>query len=212
YFVHEHFQRFATKEHRREGSPLYFVGVLLAGFLPWTGFFGAFRRAWPGRTREAMRARSSETFLFVYAVLVFLFFSVSKSKLIPYLEPIWPATAVLLALGVERSRAAGSPFRVERKITAFFFGVLLAGAAVFAFGVGFADRFRISGPAALVCAGLLAGFLAALLPIRATERLWKSEPALLIAAPWCLFLLGAFLAFAPAARAITPWPLVESLR
>ena len=26
YFVHEHFDRFAKSEHRREGSPLYFVG------------------------------------------------------------------------------------------------------------------------------------------------------------------------------------------
>ena len=48
YFVHEHFQRFATTEHRRTGPAAYFVPVLLAGFLPWTAFFGRFPRVLAG--------------------------------------------------------------------------------------------------------------------------------------------------------------------
>ena len=40
YFVHEHFDRFAKTEHKRTGPLVYFVPVLLAGFLPWTAFLG----------------------------------------------------------------------------------------------------------------------------------------------------------------------------
>src|ERR1019366_6140534 len=71
YFVHEHFQRFATTEHRRAGPPVYFIPVLLAGFLPWTGFFGRFREVWPGFSRGGWRARGTEGFLWIWSVLGF---------------------------------------------------------------------------------------------------------------------------------------------
>ena len=96
YFVEQHFRRFFTKYYRRQGSSFYFVGVLLAGFLPWTGFFGRFRETFPTR-RSAFRERPTESFLWIWALLVFLFFTASKSKLIPYVEPIWASLGVLLA-------------------------------------------------------------------------------------------------------------------
>ncbi len=114
YFVHEHFDRFAKTEHKRTGPLVYFVPVLLAGFLPWTAFLGRWKETWPGLSRAAWRARATEGFLWMFSGLVFVFFSVSRSKLIPYVLPIWPALAVLLALGIERARARGASFRGER--------------------------------------------------------------------------------------------------
>ena len=62
----------------------------------------------------------------MFSGLVFVFFSVSRSKLIPYVLPIWPALAVLLALGIERARAKGAAFHGERIATGVLFGALLA--------------------------------------------------------------------------------------
>ena len=58
YFVHEHFERFAKTEHQRDGPLVYFVPVVLAGFLPWTAFLGRLRETWPGlaRARRGRRA------------------------------------------------------------------------------------------------------------------------------------------------------------
>ena len=58
FFVHEHFERFLTKAHRREEPWWYFWPILFAGFLPWmlTLVAGCDRRLAP-RTRAPARSR-----------------------------------------------------------------------------------------------------------------------------------------------------------
>jgi 4-amino-4-deoxy-L-arabinose transferase-like glycosyltransferase len=208
YFVHEHFQRFATTEHRRAGPPVYFIPVLLAGFLPWTGFFGRFREAWPGFTRGAWRARSTEAFLWIWALLVFAFFSASKSKLIPYVLPIWPALSVLLALGIERARARGAEFRGDRRLTAVLFGLLFAAAAAYGWGAGFLERFGSGRSGLLALGALLGGFL-----VNVSPRLFglrrEGDPVPWVAAPWLTFVAGLLIVLPGAAREITPWPIAS---
>ena len=208
YFVHEHFQRFATTEHRRTGSAVYFVPVLVAGFLPWTAFFGRFRESWPGFTRGAWRARSTEAFLWIWALLVFAFFSASRSKLIPYVLPIWPALSVLLALGIERARARGAEFRGDRRLAAVFFGLLFAAAAVYGWGAGFLERFGSGRTGLLALGALLGGFL-----VNVSPRLFglrrEGDPVPWVAAPWLAFVAGLLVVLPGAARLVTPWPVVE---
>jgi len=49
FFIHEHFERFATAEAHRAGPWWYFVPILLLGMMPWTAALpGALRRAWDG--------------------------------------------------------------------------------------------------------------------------------------------------------------------
>ncbi len=88
FFVHEHFQRFATGSAKRAGPLFYFVPVFALGFLPGLAFFGAaLRRAW---------RRTDEGFFFlIWFAAVFVFFSLSRSKLPPYLFPAIPAAAWL---------------------------------------------------------------------------------------------------------------------
>ncbi len=208
YFVHEHFQRFATTEHRRTGPLLYFVPVLAAGFLPWTGFFGRFREAWPGFSRGAWRARATEGLLWSWSVVVFVFFSASKSKLIPYVLPIWPALSVLLALGIERARARGAEFRGDRRATAACFGLLFAAAAVYGWGAGYLDRFGNGRTGLLALAGLLGGFA-----VNVSPRLFGSrrerDPVPWVAAPWLVFVAGLLAVLPGAARQVTPWPIAS---
>ena len=208
YFVHEHFQRFATAESRRPGPSMYFVPVLLAGFLPWTGFFGRFREAWPGFSRGAWRARGTEAFLWIWSILVFVFFSASRSKLIPYVLPIWPALAVLLALGIERARQRGAEFRADRRITAAFFGLLFTAALAWGWGAGYLERFGSARTGLLALVALLGGFV-----VNVSPRLFGArrggDPVLPVAAPWLATVAGLLIVLPGAAREITPWPVAS---
>ena len=215
YFVNEHFKRFLSPGHRRSGSRFYFVGVLLAGLLPWTGFLGRIGLSFPGRGRTAWRDRATEGYLWSFSVLVFLFFTVSRSKLVPYILPIWPALAVLLAIGIERARVRGAAFLADRRITAGFYGLLLAGVLAAGYGGRYAERFGVEGPAALLVAALALGFLLNLpWPFRGRPRpvaLSTERLAVTTIVPWLLFLGGAVWALPTVARQITPWPLVKTL-
>lgn len=96
FFIYEHYTRFTTKQLGRYQPWYYFVPILLAGMLPWTVLmFDTLIRTWrdsklPGKAFNAAR------FLLVWAVFIYLFFSVSDSKLPSYLLPIFPALALLM--------------------------------------------------------------------------------------------------------------------
>ncbi|HEY4345726.1 MAG TPA: phospholipid carrier-dependent glycosyltransferase [Parvibaculum sp.] len=95
YFVHEHFMRFTTTVHKRDEPIWYFIPVLLIGFLPWTGYlWRAIKDALPRWSRRS--ERPVEMFLILWIAIIFVFFSVSDSKLPPYILPVFPPLAVLL--------------------------------------------------------------------------------------------------------------------
>ncbi|HWZ85875.1 MAG TPA: phospholipid carrier-dependent glycosyltransferase [Thermoanaerobaculia bacterium] len=97
FFIHEHFQRFATGAAKRHGPVYYFVPVFAAGFLPGLAFFFA-------GARRACRRADDGFFFFVWFALVFGFFSLSQSKLPPYIFPAIPAAAALAARGIGGTR------------------------------------------------------------------------------------------------------------
>ncbi|HJU83338.1 MAG TPA: glycosyltransferase family 39 protein [Holophagaceae bacterium] len=101
FFVHEHFARFLTHEHARQGSDnpildkLYFLPILAAGLLPWlSACVTGLRRAWSGAQRGHLEGPSAALHRWtVGATLLaaawpFFFFSVSGSKLPPYILPV----------------------------------------------------------------------------------------------------------------------------
>jgi 4-amino-4-deoxy-L-arabinose transferase-like glycosyltransferase len=96
YLIHEHFERFTTTEHGRIGPWWYFIPVVLLGIFPWTGFlWGALRDALSGGWGNR-RENAEAWFLVIWAAFIFLFFSKSQSKLIPYILPVFPPLAVLI--------------------------------------------------------------------------------------------------------------------
>jgi 4-amino-4-deoxy-L-arabinose transferase-like glycosyltransferase len=96
FFIHEHFTRFLTSEHHREGAWWYFIPILAVGILPWlTVLVWTVRRMW----RNAPTATNGfrwERFALVWSAFIFVFFSASGSKLPSYILPIFPALALLL--------------------------------------------------------------------------------------------------------------------
>jgi len=91
FFVQEHFQRFTTQMHHRVHPPWYFIPVLAAGMAPWLVPLGH------AAVRAFRRRTDTELMLWIWALIVFVFFSASGSKLPPYILPIFPALAVLAA-------------------------------------------------------------------------------------------------------------------
>lgn len=95
FFVHEHFQRFMMKGHKREGGWYYFLVLLIPGLLPWITLLPQSLAAGVKRQAGAFQPR---LMILIWAVFIFLFFSYSTSKLPGYIVPIFPALALLAAL------------------------------------------------------------------------------------------------------------------
>jgi len=108
FFVHEHFQRFLTTTHHRTGPPWYFVLIVGVGFLPWLGLGWRMVKEVRHEKRDEMRsdprgaALRPKLLLAMWAGTIFVFFSLSSSKLPGYIVPVFPALAVLAALALER--------------------------------------------------------------------------------------------------------------
>jgi 4-amino-4-deoxy-L-arabinose transferase-like glycosyltransferase len=118
FFVHEHFTRFTTTEHHRGQPWWFFVPVLALGALPWT--VPMLCGLWRAFTERREGAFAPFRFLAVWTVLVFVFFSASGSKLVPYVLPAFPALALLGG----RYVCAANPVSLARQL---FWSGLAAG-------------------------------------------------------------------------------------
>ena len=94
FFIHEHFARYLTRVHQREGAWWYYLPFLLGGMLPWVSGLPWLVK----RNTSAARGRaiSATDVLVAYSAFVLLFFSASGSKLPSYILPMFPAMALLL--------------------------------------------------------------------------------------------------------------------
>jgi 4-amino-4-deoxy-L-arabinose transferase-like glycosyltransferase len=151
YFVHEHFLRYTTKVHKRYEPAWFFVPILLGGMLPWTVFLPrAIANAW----RTVGEERRALQLLLLWAGLVFAFFSLSDSKLVPYILPVLPPLALLLGRDIAMGAAAWE--RADRRSWAYL-SLLACGVVL---GAAFLSLHRI--PKAAASADLLGGFAYAL--------------------------------------------------
>jgi 4-amino-4-deoxy-L-arabinose transferase-like glycosyltransferase len=97
YFIEQHFLRYINPSVGHYQPNWYFIPCLLIGLFPWTVFLlQAVIAALPRHFKEIKHNRI-EMFWLLWAGLIFLFFSFSKSKLIPYILPVFPPLAMLIA-------------------------------------------------------------------------------------------------------------------
>lgn len=96
FFIHEHLERYTSTVHQREGGYWYFVPVFLLGIFPWVAVTlrslirPEFISHPPGEP-----AFDAERFLWSFALVVFVFFSIGQSKLPSYILPMMPVVAVM---------------------------------------------------------------------------------------------------------------------
>ncbi len=88
FFVDQHFLRFLTSKHKRTGPIYYFLPVLFGGLFPWSILLP--RAVWRFFALKEVRL------FLVWSAITFVFFSVSKSKLPPYILPIFPALSLVI--------------------------------------------------------------------------------------------------------------------
>ncbi|WP_257308791.1 glycosyltransferase family 39 protein [Geothrix fuzhouensis] len=142
FFIHEHFTRFLTHEHARQGSnnwlldKLYFLGVLGVGLLPWlSATVIGLKRTWAFLLGRGPRGADHLARWIVGAsVVAFLwpvaFFSLSGSKLPPYILPVLVPLAAL-ACAFEREGEEPAALRRMGWELLVLGGIYLVGAAIF---------------------------------------------------------------------------------
>jgi 4-amino-4-deoxy-L-arabinose transferase-like glycosyltransferase len=113
FFIDQHLLRFLTTKHKRSGPLYYFIPVILGGMFPWCIFL-------PRAIMDLWRTRALRLF-FIWSMVVFVFFSISDSKLPPYVLPVFPAFSLILGYFFARTERWEIPPLLERRI---FYGIL----------------------------------------------------------------------------------------
>lgn len=130
--IEESFHRFTTVQFHRT-QPFYFYGAIVAGlFLPWSFLLPeAAVAAWKNQWFKS----PADRLCLVWALVVVIFFSLSKSKMPGYILSATVAGGILVARLFERAlnRPAGRAARITLHGTVVFAGLclLVAGAALF---------------------------------------------------------------------------------
>ena len=112
FFIFQHFQRYLSRADFDRYQPVwFFLPILALGFLPWTTLLpAALRQAW----RAARAGERASSLLLLWAGFVLVFFSLSQSKLAPYIVPMLPALSLLTG----RAMAGLSPPRLASHLRA----------------------------------------------------------------------------------------------
>jgi 4-amino-4-deoxy-L-arabinose transferase-like glycosyltransferase len=84
--------RFTSPEHPEGALWYYYIPVLILGFFPWTAIM--LQSIWTSLTKSRNNF-SSLLFLNIWALLIFIFFTISQTKLVSYILPMYPPLAML---------------------------------------------------------------------------------------------------------------------
>ena len=98
FFIHEHFERYTTTEHGRDAPFWYFIPIFIFGVLPWLvvvmkSLVMPRFEWWP----KAGAGFDAARWLWLFAVVIFMFFSAGHSKLASYILPMVPVMGILAA-------------------------------------------------------------------------------------------------------------------
>jgi 4-amino-4-deoxy-L-arabinose transferase-like glycosyltransferase len=102
FFIHEHFQRFTTTQHRRVEAWWFFIPILFVGVLAWAFLLiPSLVSAWRREREAAVQSGQAQSFrplrfALIWSVFIIFFFSISGSKLPAYILPTFPFLAMLI--------------------------------------------------------------------------------------------------------------------
>jgi 4-amino-4-deoxy-L-arabinose transferase-like glycosyltransferase len=108
FFIHEHFERYTTSSEHGWG-PWFFIPIVLGGMWPWIFFVPL---GWSAMRADdtlpnivpASSRRSAPSFLAIWFIVIFVFFSIPRSKLGSYILPALPPLAIVAGYGLARLR------------------------------------------------------------------------------------------------------------
>ena len=128
FFGFHNIVRFLHPEHKIGDVFYYYVPVVIAGFAPWTVFL--LSGVWQFLVDKKAEVRKIGVFLASWILVIFIFFSASRTKLPTYVFPFYPALAVLVGCAWDRFLAGGLSEKAN-KLFRFsmylFFGIIAGG-------------------------------------------------------------------------------------
>jgi 4-amino-4-deoxy-L-arabinose transferase-like glycosyltransferase len=100
FFWVQHVERFSNPTGEHSKPPWWFLLILIGGLIPYTAYLpAAVRHAWSGDAEaEPGRSGRLKLWLLIWSAVIFVFFSASSCKLMPYILPIFPTLAILLGV------------------------------------------------------------------------------------------------------------------
>lgn len=91
--------RFTSPEHPEGALWYYFIPVLILGFFPWTAIL--FQAVWSSLKNSSYEF-SQLLFLNIWAAFIFIFFSISQTKLVSYILPMFVPLAMIVGWYIDR--------------------------------------------------------------------------------------------------------------
>jgi 4-amino-4-deoxy-L-arabinose transferase-like glycosyltransferase len=156
FFIHEHLERY-VKSSEHGWGPWFFIPIVIGGMWPWIFFvplgWSAIRAdgTLPDSAPASSR-RSAASFLAIWFVVIFVFFSIPRSKLGSYILPALPPLAIVAGYGLARLNTLDALSRRRLLATVAIANLVLA-LALFVFF----ELARAPINPALVLDGLLIG-------------------------------------------------------
>ena len=118
--------RFTTPEHPDRVLWWYYLPVIILGMFPWTGLLLQSIRASISEASSEELVKMS--FFNIWWVFVLLFFSISQTKLVSYILPMFPALAIIIGWNLARLEKQRGESLLSWVIgTVIMFGLLGAG-------------------------------------------------------------------------------------
>ena len=96
FFIQEHWERFTSPAHQRTGPWWYFVPIAVVALTPWLPAVVGYLR-WHSRAAQRREGFDVRLFLWCWIGVIFVFFSLSSSKLPAYTMPAFGAFALIVA-------------------------------------------------------------------------------------------------------------------
>ena len=139
FFIHEHLQRYVSSNEHGWG-PWFFIPIVIGGTWPWIFFaplgWSSMRRNDGSESGGAPSAtnqrRSAASFLAIWFIVIFVFFSIPRSKLGTYILPALPPLAIFAGYGLSRLSSLVATSR-RRLLAGFAIANLIFAIAVLVF-------------------------------------------------------------------------------
>lgn len=115
--------RFLVPEHRIGISPFFYVPVVFGGIFPWTLFLIFAVWLFYREDNSVSKFSGYKLFLAAWFLIVFGFFSISRTKLVTYILPLFPVLAIFVGRFWDKC-IAGDEEVNSRKIISNVYGFL----------------------------------------------------------------------------------------
>jgi hypothetical protein len=168
FFGFQNITRFTVSEHKIGSQFYYNIPIVLGGLFPWSiflgaGFWYAFKNAF---SRDDSRKRKNLIFILLWFFVIFIFFSISSTKLPTYVFPSFAALALIVGLVWDEflGNSAAAPIR-RWMFGSYYFLLVAIAAGLIGLYLGLKEHYpnllaASAVPALFLGAGLLSSYIA----------------------------------------------------